>query len=339
MKEEIKKNLDSLKKELDKLAPAIEHLQIADKNATALVNSFKSIHSVYELHLLSIEELLVASNKEHLNQIAKELNASSSKLNSLGVTVSNSFKALEKDVTKFLDNHKSLIIETGKLTFEITDIDFPKRLDSIEKTIKETIAILNNTRESTLEELKKASEIITKADFDGRFKKLQSSIDSSVKSNGELSNSIEKQKLPDKIDGFEKNITKKLEVSILELQKNTKQISTETTKSILDLNIPIRIDKLDSTISSINQGIQTTQQRIGDLERNIKDDALSKQKELTSGIESAENAAKQRIDNLEKEFTEIFEKISKENSFLKILLFVSIGLTVGLIIHRIISGT
>ena len=282
MKEEIKNNLDSLKKELDKLAPAIEHLQTADKNATALVDSFKSIHSVYELHLLSIEELLVASNKGHLNQIAKELNASSSKLNNLGDAISNSFKALEKDVTKFLDNHKSLIIETGKLTFEITDIDFPKRLDSIEKTIKETIAILNNTRESTLEELKKASEIITKADFDGRFKKLQSSIDSSVKSNGELSNSIEKQKLPDKIDGFEKNITKKIDTSILELQKNTKQISTETAKSILDLNIPIRIDKLDSTISSINQVIQTTQQRIGDLERNIKDDVLSKQKELIS---------------------------------------------------------
>jgi NAD-dependent DNA ligase len=162
MKEEIKKNLDSLKKELDKLAPAIEHLQIADKNATALVNSFKSIHSVYELHLLSIEELLVASNKEHLNQIAKELNASSSKLNSLGDTVSNSFKGLEKD---------------------------------------------------------------------------------------------------------------------------------------------------------------------------------SKQKELIAKIESAENATKQRIDNSEKEFTKMFERVSKENNLLKILLFVSIGLTVGLIIYRIISGT
>ncbi len=339
MKEEIKKNLDSLKKELDKLAPAIEHLQIADKNATALVNSFKSIHSIYELHLLSIEELLVASNKEHLNQIAKELNASSSKLNSLGDTVSNSFKGLEKDVTSFLDNHKSLATETGNLTSKIDNIDFPKRLDSIEKTIKETIAILNNTRESTLEELKKASEIITKADFDGRFKKLQNSIDSSVKSNEELSNSIEKQKLPDKIDGFEKNITKKLETSISELQKNTKLISTETTKSIHDLNIPIRIDKLDATISSINQGIQTIQQRLGDLERNIKDDVLSKQKELIAKIESAENATKQRIDNSEKEFTKMFEKVSKENNLLKILLFVSIGLTAGLIIYRIISGT
>jgi len=338
MKEEIKKNLDSLKKELDKLAPAIEHLQIADKNATALVSSIKSIHSVYELHLLSIEKLLVSSNKEHLNQIAKELNASISKLNNLGDTVSNSFKELEKDVTNFLDNHKSLATETGKLTSKINNIDFPKRLDNIEKTIKETISILNNTRDSTLEELRKASETITKADFDGRFQKLQNAIDSSVKSNEELFNSIEKQKLPDKIDGFEKNITKKLDVSISELQKNTKQISTETAKSILDLNIPIRIDKLDTTISSINQGIQTTQQRIGDLERNIKDDILSKQKELTSKIESSESATKQRIDKSEKELTKMFEKLSKENNLLKILLFLSIGLTVVLFVYKIILG-
>jgi uncharacterized membrane protein SpoIIM required for sporulation len=65
----------------------------------------------------------------------------------------------------------------------------------------------------------------------------------------------------------------------------------------------------------------------------------SKQKELTSRIETAENATKQRLDNAEKEFTKMFERVSKENNLLKILLFVSIGLTVGLIIYRVISGT
>ena len=91
-------------------------------------------------------------------------------------------------------------------------------------------------------------------------------------------------------------------------------------------------------VSSINQGLQNTQQRLGDIERNIKDDLTAKQKELASRIESAENATKQRIDNSEKEFTKMFEKIAKENNLLKILLFASIGLTVGIILFRAITG-
>lgn len=91
-------------------------------------------------------------------------------------------------------------------------------------------------------------------------------------------------------------------------------------------------------VSSINQGLQNTQQRLGDIERNIKDDLTAKQKDLASRIESAENATKQRIDNSEKEFTKMFEKIAKENNLLKILLFVSIGLSIGLILFRAITG-
>jgi len=91
-------------------------------------------------------------------------------------------------------------------------------------------------------------------------------------------------------------------------------------------------------VSSINQGLQNTQQRLGDIERNIKDELTAKQKDLASRIESAENATKQRIDNSEKEFTKMFEKIAKENNLLKILLFASIGLTVGIILFRAITG-
>ena len=64
----------------------------------------------------------------------------------------------------------------------------------------------------------------------------------------------------------------------------------------------------------------------------------AKQKELTSKIESAENATNNEL-TIQRKFTKMFEKVSKEHNLLKILLFVSIGLTAGLIIYRIISGT
>jgi len=226
MNQDIHSHLEKLKVELNKLEPAVKHLQKADENATALISAVSTIHKEYSKHLQAIEKLLVDSNKDHHRQISKDIQESTTKLNDLGEKITKSFKSVEKEVKDLLDEYKFLSSETEKLVNKIDKVDFPTRLD-----------------------------------------------------------------------------------------------------------------KLDATVSSINQGLQNTQQRLGDIERNIKDDLTAKQKELTSRIESAENATKQRIDNSEKEFIKMFEKVSKENNLLKILLFVSIGLTVGIFIYRVITGT
>ena len=226
MNQDIHSHLEKLKVELNKLEPAVKHLQKADENATALISAVSTIHKEYSKHLQAIEKLLVDSNKDHHKQISKDIQDSTAKLNDLGEKITKSFKSVEKEVKDLLDEYKFLSSETEKLVNKIDKVDFPTRLG-----------------------------------------------------------------------------------------------------------------KLDSTVSSINQGLQNTQQRLGDIERNIKDDLTAKQKELNSRIESAENVTKHRIDNSEKEFAKMFERVSKENNLLKILLFVSIGLTVGLIIYRIISGT
>lgn len=226
MNQDIHSHLEKLKVELNKLEPAVKHLQKADENATALISAVSTIHKEYSKHLQAIEKLLVDSNKDHHKQISKDIQDSTAKLNDLGEKITKSFKSVEKEVKDLLDEYKFLSSETEKLVNKIDKVDFPTRLD-----------------------------------------------------------------------------------------------------------------KLDSTVSSINQGLQNTQQRLGDIERNIKDDLTAKQKELNSRIESAENVTKHRIDNSEKEFAKMFERVSKENNLLKILLFVSISLTVGQIIYRIISGT
>lgn len=225
MNQDIHSHLEKLKVELNKLEPAVKHLQKADEDATALISAVSTIHKEYAKHLQVIEKLLVDSNKDHHKQISKDIQDSTTKLNDLGEKITKSFKSVEKEVKDLLDEYKFLSSETEKLVNKIDKIDFPTRLD-----------------------------------------------------------------------------------------------------------------KLDATVSSINQGLQNTQQRLGDIERNIKDDMSAKQKELTSKIESAENATKQQIENSEKEFIKLFEKVSKENNLLKILLFVSIGLSIGLILFRAITG-
>jgi len=147
---------------------------------------------------------------------------------------------------------------------------------------------------------------------------------------------------------------------VLSTYSELSESASRLIKRIEIVDFPSQFFKLESALSSRNQELEKTQQRFGVFERNIKDDLIEKQKQLIAKIETtnnmtdqrindsekesiarietAENIISQRIDHSEKEFEKMFEKISKENTFMKILLFLLIGLAVGLIIYRIISG-
>lgn len=225
MNQDIHSHLEKLKVELNKLEPAVKHLQLADKNTTTLVNAVNEIYREYSKHLQSIEKLLDDSNREHHKQIAQEIQYSTHKLNDIGDKISKSFKGVNQEIKDLLDEYKFLSSETMKLVGKIDKVDFPSRLD-----------------------------------------------------------------------------------------------------------------KIESAVNSINKGLQNTQEVVGGVERNIKNDLTTKYEELSVMIESVESSIMQRADNSEKEFTKMFDKISKENNILKFLLFASIGLSIGLIIYRAITG-
>ena len=154
---------------------------------------------------------------------------------------------------------------------KLDTINFPERLDNIEKTVKLTIVSLDETKKQTIEEVQKASETIIKADFEKKFKELRDVVNEAVKSSDKLSATIEKQQLGEKVTDFEKGISKRIQESYKEIEKNTKQISTDSAKAISDLNLPIRVDKLDANISGILTAIQNLQGRLDLVERNFSD--------------------------------------------------------------------
>ncbi|MBI5220189.1 MAG: hypothetical protein HY958_14775 [Bacteroidia bacterium] len=114
------------------------------------------------------------------------------------------------------------------------------------------------------------------------------------------------QKADDSVKSLQ-NITDKLLLMVLELHKENENLAksnSELIDKIEKIDFPSWLEKLDTTIGSIIHGQQNTQTR---------------------------------IENLEKTATAKFEKLSKENKLLKVLLFISIGLTLGLIVFRFIS--
>lgn len=207
------------------------------------------------------------SSVEYLNNAKSHVSKAVDAVNKAEENFNHRVKELQGTYNSFIQ----LSDAVGSVIKKIEAVNFPERLDNIQSTVKDTIKNLNEIKEATISEVQKAANAITKADFDGRFSKLQSGIDASVKSNQQLAEGIQKMKIPKKIDEFEKSVTKRISESYKEIEKNTRQIADETSKAILNLNLPIRIDKLDANIAGISSAIQNVQGRLDLLESNVKD--------------------------------------------------------------------
>lgn len=157
------------------------------------------------------------------------------------------------------------------LLLKIDSVDFPVRLDSIENGFAELL----NIEEDLSRDLKKSIDTldvqINKIDFNKKHEELRKDVARLEKNNDQLVTEIKGLDIPKKIETFKFSINTKLETITAELFSNTKKISEETTKSILDLNLPIRLDKVDANIAGIMAGIQSLQSRFDSLERNILD--------------------------------------------------------------------
>lgn len=213
MNQDIHTHLEKLKGELEKLSPAIQHLQKADENTSAVVAAAKNLHKEYAAHLQKIEDLLVATNKDHQKGLSK--------------TIGESVKKMEEATNSF-----------GQIQGEF------------ENTVKL---------------------------FSDKYKRLADS-------------------------------------------------ATYLVKTIEGVDFPNRLDKIDTTISSVNQGLQNVQQRLGDTERNLKDDLQAKSKDIVGRIEGSEKEVKQQLG-----------LIQKENQLLRLLLFVSIAISVVAVIVLVVK--
>lgn len=102
-----------------------------------------------------------------------------------------------------------------------------------------------------------------------------------------------------KIEEFERLVSKRIHESYKETTRNTNQIAIDSLKTIQDLNLPIHIDKLNAKILDIIATIQNVQGRLDIVERNIGDklkDSAEKQVVLLSAIQNIQS----RLDVVER---------------------------------------
>jgi hypothetical protein len=245
-----------------------------------------------ELESLQKELDKFKSNVEYLNGAKVLVKGAIQGLNSAEGNFNEKIIELKSTYASFIKLTDAVIAVIAK----IDTVNFPERLNSIEETVKGIITNLEETKKATLEELQKASQIITNADFEGKFKNLEALINKSVESSDKLTQYISKLKLAEKFEKFEKSINENLEKSFTKVETNTNKIAKEAAKSILDLNLPVRIDKLDANIAGILTSIQNVQSRIESVERNIGEKLKESSDKQASSLTSFQEKMAQSIE-------------------------------------------
>lgn len=202
------------------------------------------------------------------------LNGAKTAVKDAVVKVNHSEAHFNKKVEELKATYNSIIglsDAVSSVMKKLNTINFPERLDNIEKTIKYTIDTLDETKIQTIDEVKKASEAIINIDFENKFRELNEIVNISVQSCVQLVKVIEDQNFGEKLLALKKDFSEEILNSFKEIEKNYKKIAFDTVKMINDLNLPIRIDKLDANISGILNATQNLQGRLDIIERNVID--------------------------------------------------------------------
>ncbi len=363
MRQEIIDKFKEFEKELDKLKTANEHIQtsksVAKKSLDLLEETSKHLieHITATIEGLELSHMLnIEKHETILEDIKKNLLGYQLEVQK---TTGDLFKNLAEPTERF----RELAKKTESLVSKIDQINFPERLDDLEKSIGDTfLEILEYNKEVN----KQAEELIAeinKINFSDLFNSLKETIAETVTTitgvnnnfiseisnhlnaliaqSDNLTKSIIEIEIPDR---FEK-LSSLIEKSIVEIKETNfkTQSKVETlTNEIKDINIQHRLDKLDATIAGITQSIQSVLQRFESLERNLKEGQQNKANEVLNLINSieirnkefanqlSEKTTKSLIETLEKNQKEAvvnWKRINKENRILKVLIIITLALS------------
>jgi uncharacterized coiled-coil protein SlyX len=244
------------------------------------------------------------------------LNGAKSAVKDAVVKVNHSEAHFNKKVEELKSTYNSIIglsESVSSVMNKLDTINFPERLNHIEKTVRETILYLHDIKEATLDELREASIIISKVDFEGRFQKLQKTIDSSVTSNQNLANAIINLKVSEKINAFEKSINNTLDENILAIQKTNKQSHKENIKTITDLNLSEKFDKIEAKIPRILSAIQDMHTRIDQISEMLDSKIHETLSVYEVNMTSSQEKIHQTLNHIVKEFESSRRKQLKLN--------------------------
>jgi len=387
MKDNIHNALNEFKTELEKLHNAVFYIDEYKKGGESIITSMSYLSKDFAGHLNKILAVFndysgkikdnyyndVSFYKAEFEKFQKSLQVYSAELK---LSSENLMTIIEVPLEKFntLTNQSELLVN------KIDTINFPERLDSLEHNVNTNIADISLANKELNKQSLQLIKDIGSIKFSEQFENLKSTVNETVSEFELLIQSLteNQQKLSQVQHDNILNLAKDIEniqipciISNLQkdFQKNTEDIKNSNSqlnqrneklfKYLEDINISLRLDKIDATIAGIIQSIQSVLQRIETLERNIKDTIQNETKELINKIEKTETALKdnqksnteelkKQIESLEnklntnsttnyKSILTEFEQVKKQNNTLKILVIFAIAVSLLCLIFKFVK--
>ena len=103
----------------------------------------------------------------------------------------------------------------------------------------------------------------------------------------------------------------KIKESYKEIEQNTNKIAKDSAKSITDLNLPTKIDKLDANIAGISVSTENLQGRLDLLERNLNDKFKDSNEKLNSEFINLGKSINEKTDQVVNAINTLEKKIIK----------------------------
>jgi hypothetical protein len=266
--------------------------------ATSIINKIADELAELEQQLHKFK-----SSVEYINKAKESLTTA---INAVAEAENYHLQKLDK-IEKVYDSHNKIVEDVKQLSEKINTVDFPKRLTSIDKGLSEVISGIDKSTKTTLDELKKAAEAITKANFDGRFNNLNTIINDTATKTQAATTLFKTQ---NDIQGRD------IKESFRAGRQHNEQLFQDQRKFIESLQLQIKFERLEKSILS---EIQSVQSKIDGIDRNIEQwfKHLDEQQKDAFG-----NASKIQ----EKEFADVKLSIEKNAKKQQLLGYISWGL-------------
>lgn len=227
------------------------------------------------------------SSVEYINAAKESLT------NAIGAVTEAENYHLQKlgKIEEVYDSHNKIVEDVKRLSESINLVDFPKRLTSIDNGLTEVINGIDRSTKTALDEVKKAAEVITKANFEGRFNNLNTVINDTANKTQAATTLFKNQN----------EITvREINESLRVTRQHAEQMAQDQRAFFEKLNLPLKFEKLENSVSGIMLTIQSVQSRLDSVERNISDrlkDITDRQKESFENAEKSQEKTREDLKN------------------------------------------
>lgn len=218
-------------------------------------------------------ELLQLQNElDRFRSTVAYLNGAREAVNTAVAAVNLSEIHFDEKVRELKSTYDSIVGLSQTVSSVVSDlnaINVSRRLDTIEGIATDVFLAVDETNKQIVDKINKIAETVKNTGLDDKLKDLKGAVGEAVKAIDTLGNRIEGQQLGKKIVDCEENISERLRHSHNKIENTTRQISTDLTKTIADLNLPNLIDKLNTNILGVQAIVGNLQVRVDNVERNL----------------------------------------------------------------------